>query len=108
MSSATYSLSLARSENGNWALEPSANLTGQLPPMAFPASMTALQACDYGNALLHTARVPSPDRLAWHVYGHTAHDHSPAYRAAWTVSVQSLDSVQAGLMLYRSPSPKGV
>jgi hypothetical protein len=99
MSTTTYSLSLARSENGNWSLQPSANLTTHpvhpFPPMAFPASMTALQACDYGNALLHTARVPSPGRLDWHLYGHAAHDGSPAYRASWSVQIQSL-------------SPKGV
>lgn len=110
MSSTTYSLQLARSENGNWSLEPSANLTDQLPPMAFPASMSPSEAQAYAAGFLPLAHVPAPELLDWHQYGHTntAEGRQPAYRTAWTVSVQSLDSVQAGLMFYRSPSPKGV
>jgi hypothetical protein len=94
MPTTTFSLQLARSANGNWSLTPSDNLAAHpvhpLPPMAFPASMTALQAMDYGNAMLPLAHVPAPDRLSWHLYGHSAHDGSPAYRAMWNVTITAI------------------
>jgi len=95
MSTTTYTLSLARSENGNWSLEPSANLTDQLPPMAFPASLSALEARDYADGMLATARVTAPALLDWHVYGYAAHDHSPAMCASWSVTVQSLSPLHS-------------
>lgn len=93
MSSATYSLQLARSENGNWSLTPSANLTHTLPPMAFPASLSPSEAQDYAASMLPLAHVPAPATLDWHVYGHTStidYPRSPAMCAAWSVSIQSL------------------
>jgi hypothetical protein len=97
MSSTTYSLSLARSENGNWSLEPSANLLRhplhELPPMAFPADMLPSQAQDYAASMLPLAHVPAPAELIWHVYGRTVSAsgvRQDAYRASWSVSVQSL------------------
>jgi hypothetical protein len=94
MPTTTYTLSLARSANGNWSLIPSENLTATLAPMAFPAHLDSVDARDYADAILATARVPAPPVLEWHRYGTTT-DGAPAYRASWSVSVQSL-------------SPKGV
>lgn len=94
MSSATYSLQLARSENGNWSLTPSDNLTDLLPRMAFPASLSPSEAQDYAASMLPLAHVPapSPSELAWHPHGftRTSEGSRPAYRASWTVSIQSL------------------
>jgi hypothetical protein len=93
MSSTTYTLTLARSENGNWSLQPSGNLAAHpLPPMAFPASMSPSEAQDYAAGFLPLAGVPAPESLAWHPHGftRTREGSRPAYRTSWTVSVQSL------------------
>lgn len=89
-STRTFTLSLARSENGNWSLTPSASLRDTLPPMAFPASMSPSEAQDYAQGFLPLAHVPAPAHLDWHRYGITAHDSSPAYRAAWTVTISDV------------------
>lgn len=99
MSSTTYSLSLARSANGNWSLEPNDTLRAhplyQFPPMAFPASMDANTALAYAASLLQTAKVPSPNLLPrdWNVFGRTVSESgsvSDAYRVAWSVQVSLL------------------
>ena len=104
MSTTMYSLSLARSANGNWSLTPSDNLAHHalhpFPPMAFPADMSQAAALAYAASLLQTARVPAPALpLDWHQYGYTyptipsgqqCGPASPAYRVSWSVSVQSL------------------
>ena len=85
----TYTLSLARSENGNWSLIPSASLLPALAPMAFPAHLDSVDARDYADAILATSRVPAPPVLEWHRYGTTT-DGAPAYRASWTVTVSAI------------------
>jgi hypothetical protein len=93
MSTSVYSLSLARTPDLLWSLTPNSELAAfQFPPMAFPASMSPSEAQDYAASMLPLAHVPAPAELAWHHTGHTntAEGRQPAYRASWTVSIQSL------------------
>lgn len=87
-------LTLAVSDNGNWALTPDFPENARpFPPMALPAGMSTAEARDYAARLLETAGILLPSAgLDWQRYGYTSTPSGgfTAYRARWSIVVENV------------------